>query len=491
MRDSSFGYLTGYKESNLTVFGSLLMICLALMTGYLMGSERYLFSVILLFAALFPLTFFVNLEIIIYLLVISIPFSKFVIFSLDKIAGSLGNVPVHSSHILALLLIVIAIPKMMLGKREIRVDISTIIEKALLLVVFAYFVSILGVFQAYHDFIEYFKSMANMLLFATLYFAFTNSITRQDTIVRILKIWIFVSLFIALYGIYQFLNYSFPFLPLIPGTELRVYAGLPRIQALMPEPVEFVLYTAQPLLFMFALVAGRQTFPFKTLKANSLALFILLTAFLLSFAITGYLYLFLFVLLFSCSSIASLRHDLQKRWLPVSILSVPVIVGLFTGTGRTFLSRLSSVLARSDPSAAWRVRTASAAWQSFLKHPLFGIGVGNFAFDTGIEFVPAITHVTDHSDSLSTQILAEMGVVGFIAIALFFGVLLISLRKVIRLNAANDLNLHISRGLYFMLLTYVISTLLVSGWLTFWAWFSFSIIGSWVKFEDRRLREID
>ena len=129
MRDSSFGYLTGYKESNLKVFGSLLMICLALMTGYLMGSERYLFSVILLFAALFPLTFFVNLEIIIYLLVISIPFSKFTIFSLDKIAGNLGNVPMHSSHILALLLIFIAIPRMMLGKREIRVDISTIIEK--------------------------------------------------------------------------------------------------------------------------------------------------------------------------------------------------------------------------------------------------------------------------------------------------------------------------------------------------------------------------
>ena len=62
---------------------------------------------------------------------------------------------------------------------------------------------------------------------------------------------------------------------------------------------------------------------------------------------------------------------------------------------------------------------------------------------------------------------------------------------IISLNKEKDLNFHISRGLYFMLLTYMISILAVSSWLEFWVWFNFSLVGTWVLLEGKRLREIE
>ncbi len=156
-----------------------------------------------------------------------------------------------------------------------------------------------------------------------------------------------------------------------------------------------------------------------------------------------------------------------------------------------FQSRFSSVLTLTDGSAVWRVHTASLAWQEFLKYPLFGIGAGNFPSYTAVGLFPGqVPYELQHSDTLVFLIMAEMGVIGVIGIMLLFGTMLKALRKVIRLNKSKDLNFHISRGLYFMLLTYMISTLVVSGWLEFWAWFIFSIVGTWVLLEGRRLREI-
>lgn len=496
MRELNFDHIVDKEQFNLRLVSLAGVIFLLALTGYLVSSQSYLFLCVLIFTVFsIPSSSLINPKILVYLLVISIPFFAFELFPVNKLIRGWGSVPIHSSHILAVMLIFIVTIRMMLkiGKIKIKVDV---IGKMILLLVFVYFISIIGVFQAYQNFTEYFKSIANVLLFVMLYFAFINSITRQDTIRRILKIWIFISLLVALYGIYQLFSHFFSSLPLIPrGAILErqiTYQGIPRITSILAEPVAFVLYLVHPLIFMSVLVAEKQMFPFRTLKRNFLALSILLTAFMLSFAVTGYLYLLIFGLLFTLSNLGSSRGNLQKLWLLVLIIFVIVIVSVFTQSGQIFLSRWPRLLTLTDASTRWRVHTLSIAWQEFLKYPLLGIGAGNFpSYTAGGIFPDAVLgRKIYHPDTLVFMILAEMGVVGIIAILLFFGTMLTALQKLIRLNRVKDLNFHISRGLYFMVLTYMISTFVVSGWLEFWVWFNFSIVGTWVLLEGRRLRKV-
>lgn len=488
MRELNFGYIADSRQFSSGLFNLTVGICFAVLAGYLIISESYIFLGVIIFAVLILATFHANPEILlIYLLTISIPFFNCVLFPLNKLVPGVGNVPVHSGHILAVILIFLVAIRMMAKIGEIKIGA---IGKAIFLIILAYFISIIGVYQAYQNFTEYFKSLINMLLFAMLYFAFTNSVTRQDIIIKIFKIWVIVSLLVALYGFYQLLGYFIPSLPLIPGAGVREYGGIPQVNSILKEPVPFVIYLAYPIIFMSVLVTERQMFPFKTFKANVLVLAILLTSFILAFSITGLLYLLIFALLFSLSNLTSSKGSLRKIWLSVSIALAFLIVGVSTDYGQMFQSRFSSVMALTDASTVARAHTVSIAWQEFLNHPLPGIGAGNFPSHTAAGIFPGQVHYElHHADVMFFNVLAEMGVIGVIAIALFFGTMLTALRKVISLNKEKDLNFHISRGLYFMLLTYMISTLVVSGWLEFWVWFNFSLVGTWVLLEGRRLRK--
>lgn len=488
MRELDIGHIVDNRQSNSGLFKLTVVVCLTVLIGYLISSERYIFLGVTIFAVLTLPLLHTNIGILlIYLLTISIPFYNFPLFPLSKLVGGAGNVPVHSGHILAVILIFIFAIRRIPKIGEIKIGA---IGKAILLIILAYFVSFIGVYQGYQNFTEYFKSLTNMLMFAMLYFAFVNSTKRQDIIIKIFKIWIIVSLFVALYGFYQLLGYYIPSLPLIPGTGVREYGGIPQVNSILKEPVPFVTYLTYPIIFMSVLLAERQMFPFKTLEANVLTLAILLTSFILGFSITGLLHLLIFALFYFLSKLTSSKGSLRKFWLPVSIGVAFLIVGVSTDSGQIFLSRFPSVLTLSDGSTVARVHTASIAWQEFLKHPLFGIGAGNFSSYTAVGLFPGQVHYElHHADGMFFNVLAEMGIIGVVPILLFFGTMFTSLRKVIRLNKSNDLNFHISRGLYFMLLLYLISNLFSGGWLAFWVWFNFSIIGSWVLFEGRRLKE--
>jgi O-antigen ligase len=495
MRESSFRQIAHRKQFNSGLFVLLAAALFGVLTAYLITTQSYLSFGVLVFAVfLIFSSFIVNPKIFIYLLVISIPLSlsNFELFNLNKFVAGAGNVPVHLSHILAVILIFIAAIRMMPRIEQIKIGV---IGKAILLIVFAYFISIIGVYQAYHGFSEYSKSLINILLFAMLYFAFINSITRQDTVIKIFKIWVTVSLLVAIYGFYQLLNYFIPSLPLIAGTEIMKYGGILRVTSILVEPTAFAKCVAYPAIFMFVMVVERQRFPFKTLRRNVIVLLLLLTALMLSFSLTAYLYLSLFLLFFAFSYIISFRNILRKLGLPLIMIAVILIAIVSTDMGQGFLARFSLVLTLADASTIWRIHTLSIAWEEFLKYPLFGIGAGNFPLHTATGIFQEVAFIYTvyefhHSDTLVFQILAEMGIVGFIAIVLFFGTMLTALRKVIGLNKAKDLNFHISKGLFFMLLIYIISTLVVSGWLEFWVWFIFSVVGTWVLLEYRRLREI-
>ena len=359
----------------------------------------------------------------------------------------------------------------------------------MLSLIVVYAVSVVGVYQAYHNFMEYFKSLANIFLFSMLFFAISNCITDQNIIRNAIKTWIVVSLFVALYGFYQFCSYFVPSLPIISETQIIEYGGIPRASSILKEPVPFVLYLIYPIIFLWVMVVEKQLFPFKTLKGNLLALCVLLIAFVLSFSLTGLLYILTVTALYSFLQISSVRLGLKKIYLALLVVCVFATIGFATDFGGSYFSRWISVQAYTDPSAVARMQSVSIAIEEFLKYPVFGIGAGNFPLYTAAGLFPGrVQYEIHYSDTLAAHILAELGIVGFIAVGLFFGSMLLGLRKVIRLNTANDLNVHISRALYLMALTYVVAGLFASGWLEFWAWFIFSIIGTWLLLENRRLK---
>ncbi len=489
MRIRKFANIFAKRTSNLGSVNRNMVIWFGIiaLTGYLISTEGYIYLALMGFAILVLISYYVNLEIaLVYLLIISLPFRNFELFPLNMLIAAGGEVPIHSSHILAVMLIVLVCIKMLSNIGKIKLSP---IGKMIFLLVSIYAISIVGVFQAHQNFTEYFKSVANVSLFGLLFFAFTNSIRGHQMVIKIIKFWILISLLTALYGFYQLLSYFFISLPIIPGTEIMEYGGIPRVSSIVKEPVPFIQFLIYPVIFMTVLVGARQRFPFKTGKKNILLLGILLTALILSFSLTAILYLLIFWFFFILYDLISSEGTIRKIKLAVLMGGGFLIAVLFMNVGQGFLSRSGAVLTLADSSTRWRVQTLSIGWEEFLKYPLFGIGAGNFPSYTATGIFPEaiFNYEVQHSDTLVFQILAELGIAGAIGVTLFFGTLLKSLGKVVRLNSARDLNFHISRGLFFMMLTYVTSTLVISGWLEFWAWFNFALVGTWVFFETMRL----
>lgn len=426
------------------------------------------------------------MEVFFYLLVISIPFFNYELFTLDKLVAGAGTVPIHLSHVVSVILVWVFCLHTLLNGGRLKIDK---IGKALLFLTGIYFVAVIAVFRVYHNFAEYFKSLAYMLLFTMLYFAFINLIRHQGVLVKIIRIWIVTSLIVCLYGLYQFFADTVSFLPTLPRTELKVYQGFPRIYSLMREPVEFVAYLLYPMILMFIFVVEKQPFPFRTPARNIFALLLMLTTFVLSFSLTGYA-CFCFFLLFFCLDRFS-HADIKKLRLPVLVVLMIMLGSFFSETHRRLQERIVAISNLSEGSTLERLNSISIACQEFMAHPLLGIGPGNFQSHSasGMFLSKQYGHVVTYADSAFFNNLAELGIIGMAAIFLLFAVLFKSLRKVIRFNKINGLNLQISRGLYFVFLVYLAVFIPAGAWFHFGTWLAISIIGAWTLLERKRISE--
>jgi O-antigen ligase len=466
------------------IWGAFVLI--GVLISYLLAIQSYLLLALLIYLIFLPFfALYINPIFLIYMLIISVPFSKYELFSLNRIVEGAGEVPVNSSHILGIMLITTSAIRFMPKMRDIKIGH---IGKTILLILLAYLVSIVSVYQAYHNYTEYFKSLINIVFFALLYFAFTNSVGIRDNVIKILKVWVIVSLIVASYGIYQFIHFFVPYLPIIYGTEITEYGGLPRLRSFLTEAVELAKYLTYPTAFIFLLIVEGERIPFKSKMKNFFALLVMLSALIMSFSMTAYLCLSIFMVLFAFSQINPISGLMRKLRLPLLITGIIIIFGICTETGKILMDRLFLVVSLADPSARWRLHTLSVGWQEFLEYPIFGIGAGNFPSYTATGIFPEAIYGYEifHADTLVFQILAELGIFGFMAIGIFFVVIIGSLKETITMNKANILNSQISRGLLLIIMTYIGSTLFLSGWLEFWIWNIFSIAGSWVLIENQK-----
>lgn len=88
---------------------------------------------------------------------------------------------------------------------------------------------------------------------------------------------------------------------------------------------------------------------------------------------------------------------------------------LFSGgaTGGRFLTLLSS----NDSGYTTRLAVWRWAWHGFLQRPLFGVGAGNLRYQPGAPYSDTWLHLRDtDAENLYLNVLAELGVVGFVAV---------------------------------------------------------------------------
>lgn len=245
---------------------------------------------------------------------------------------------------------------------------------------------------------------------------------------RKLKITLYIllisSFIFSLFGFFQFLGDIVGLSPSITGLAARYtkeVLGFPRIQSTFIEPLYFANYLLIPLLISFFFILKRID-PKKNIYFFILFLVSLVTLILTvsKGAILSLAIIIAAILFFQVRSIFS------KKNIPYLLLIIIFIVFL----GGAVYSSLSS---KPDiekyytkaydivmgASVTERQDAYTIAWEAFDKHPVIGIGLGNFGpyFSGYPNSPPSFGWPIVNNQYL--EVLSETGVIGFIFFILF------------------------------------------------------------------------
>jgi O-antigen ligase len=453
-----------------------LVLGIAILVGASIGSGFHQVLIAGVVILSLVLSFFVRPLALAELVVVSVPFFRYSIVKLSAVSSALGDVPVTGVHVFGILLIVRFLGDRLMSRGQLRLDNYT---RCVLLIIGAYILSAIAVAQYYQGWIEYVKTLINVLFFSVLSLALRHAIDTTAKFYRVLRWWLLVAALTALYGLYQILSYSVS-LPVLPGTEIKVYAGLPRVFSVMVEPAHFVSYLVYPLVVMIVLWESKEAFPFPRRWRNLLLGLGMLLAYLLSFALSGYLYLLLFFMLYIALGMITRRIGRGLR----SVLLLLVVAGGFLanrGTTTVLLERANSAVGLSESSSLWRLNSMEVGVEEFLRSPLLGIGGGQFGFHqaTGQLYDESQMGAAETAESTLVHIAAETGIVGLAG----FAVLIITLTRALWKQLSRGLSIERSVSTAFLLMVclYSMASIYTGGWLVGWVWVNFGLIASWLR----------
>ncbi len=262
--------------------------------------------------------------------------------------------------------------------------------------------------------VKNFKQLLMFFLMILHFIVLRNILKNYNTekIQKLVNFFVFVSLLVSLYSIYQFFGflYNLPFTDILRisksysitrGVELSSWIGLPRARAFMPEPSFWGTF----LLIPFSLILP-VAFEKKQITTRFFLVVFVIAQFL-TFSRSSW---FGFIFVFICFILYKLVYE-KKIFRTIAIVFTMVclifiLLMYFIPDREVLFQRLSAF---SDLSAIERFRTQKMAFQAFLKNPILGIGFGNTPFFINSQ----VTH------NLYLQLLLETGVVGF-SVFVFF-----------------------------------------------------------------------
>jgi len=284
------------------------------------------------------------------------------------------------------------------------------------------------------------------LVFATLlYLGLANLRLSVPQLRSLLRFWIGLAVVVvALYGLYQALarNLDWPlaYLPYLNPSPSALpsglgFAGYVRPSSVLREPTYLGTYLLAPLLITATLIFLKrdQSWLFKSKKRNRAALLVLFAAFVVSFALAGYITLLAVML------IAAVLNRSSRKWV-LHIVGIAVVVFLlittvswaldlrfFDAIAERFERVMASVTLAGevsivDPSGRARLQEALLALSTWAHHPVVGVGLNQLQFVSRLYASSTmLTHVVEkgYIHNMWLEVLVQSGTMGF----LFFGLI--------------------------------------------------------------------
>lgn len=412
------------------------------------------------------------------------PFVFFQVFAI----GSFG---VSTSDLFILVLNLIVLFKFFVSNEPLKIPKTSIHIYLFILFFFALLSGLTPLVNADgENLIQFLKTFSHFFYLYLFLFLFLSYEIDEKIIFTAIKIYLFLSIFINLYGIYQLIARAFdlPYgwvelsnvslLSRVEGENMGDYKQLAlkfkdfyRATSIFPEPSVFVQFNLLSLIFLSIPYISKAKLIFKSrLLLNIIFLLVLINLFI-TFSLTAVLGLVFIIFL----SFFLETKELFKKYLIIfSISFFVLLVADFYVNEVLGVSLLNMIFDRVigvilyviDPdflvegeSFLWRLEVVIESFYVWLKSPVFGVGLGLFAKNSDI---------ATFSDNSFLSILSEAGPIAALA---FLGLFVSIFYHSIRIRKSDKYNLTETQKTllvilpYLMIILFEVNYLTANGWL--------------------------
>lgn len=267
---------------------------------------------------------------------------------------------------------------------------------------------------------------------AFVYVVFVNCLAdgSERSFHRIFVIEMMVGLFVAFFGILQyvsFVGFGYDGLTHIEPTNetYKLYSSflgkgsqrVYRAAAFFNEPSVFGFFLVP--FFVKAIVARSQQIILGTKTIHAVIIGVFLLAILVNMSLTAVLSVFIITVLFLLYSLRNSPYFGRILLLSMGILVLIVV----SPVGSIIVERLDRVLGLQDPSTLDRIFRAFTGVRVFLESPFYGVGPGGYAFwypRYGGFLVEGMAAPLN----MWLYFLTDVGILGFIPFLMFLGSIL-------------------------------------------------------------------
>lgn len=248
-----------------------------------------------------------------------------------------------------------------------------------------------------------------LLILLALGISLALGVQNRKTFDRVWKVFCGVMTLAALFGLLQYFTGQW-----IWGGGINEL-GVKRVNSSFIDPNIFARYLNISILGTLALMVQKE---WKLNALSGLMLLLQTAALVVTFSRTGWLILFLGVVILAFLSSRSKRLGILAGGgaLALILLLIPA-----------FRDRLAT-LASGIGAIGQREHLLKGGWAMFMAHPLTGVGLGNFqwAIENPFHYLVPWTDAVTRSHTSLITVMAEMGTLGLLAM-LFFLIMILAM----------------------------------------------------------------
>lgn len=355
--------------------------------------------------------------------------------------------------------------------------------------------------------VDFVTLYGQLLFMSLLFFAIASVNLTEEQLKIVVRVWLFIAALVASYGIYEFVAVKLD-LPLLPiqitnpsikeiGTGSAILWDQ-RVGSFLAEPGYLGSILIPPLvILMFLLIYGQSQ---NVLFRNNLMNWIVVSIFFLALVFTASIASYAVIALVALLIFLRLRKRPTSfgRALFAGSALLLLLILVISQTGEEdldfkgmVLERLGGVEQGTDGSLQVRQAQAIIGLQVWMSHPILGVGFNNYDH-VAVNFDPPAWYtswvpVGEGAGNMWILLLAELGIIGFLAAAAVWLSLLIRLGRVAaRLARPEDAFSVIMVAFFYVVLADLIQSLAHGSLVETKLWFELGLANMWLVHWMRR-----